>query len=103
MISRELHPKSKVPLQVLDFSSVVWIFHLISRVFIPVLSQKALISSWLQRKHGLNDSRKATEKTVLPESGGSSRQATAHATQDAKASEMKPHPKIRIRGEEKIR
>jgi hypothetical protein len=71
MSSRILHPKTNEPLQAIGFSPVIDISRLISRVFVAFLSQKKLISRWLQRKRGLNDSRKAAKKAVLPQIDGS--------------------------------
>src|SRR5580698_9357865 len=71
MISKELHPKINAHLQVIGFSPVIDISRLISRVFRPFLSQRRLIFRRLQRKRGLNDSRKAAKKAVLPQIDGS--------------------------------
>jgi hypothetical protein len=64
MISRELHPKIGVHLQVIELLQVTSIFHLISRVFRPFLSQRLLISRRLQRKQGLNKTQKAAIRQV---------------------------------------
>jgi hypothetical protein len=50
---RLLHAKNRVPMQVVDFSPVTNIFHLISSFFTPFFSQKGLISRRLRIKQGL--------------------------------------------------
>jgi hypothetical protein len=80
MKARELQREKLVSLQVVDFSLVIAIFHLISRVFRPFLSHKGLVSRRLGRKQGLfismagnanGESRqKAAKQIVSRQAGG---------------------------------
>jgi len=57
-----LQSERNLSLQVIDFSPVITIFHLISSFFTPFLSRKGLVSRRLGKKHGLFESRVIEKK-----------------------------------------
>jgi hypothetical protein len=62
--------RRNVSVQVFDFSRVAAILQVFSRVFIPFLSWKRLISRRLWRNRGLNESQKVKSDFTEPDEAG---------------------------------